>query len=298
VKRFLLTSGALLLTAIVLSLLIPQPRHMSAQTNVTIPQNFANVLCADVSGSNSAQSCSTTPSFTAGSGTAVLYKTTTANAGDLTIAVNGGSAQHARKWLGASVLASGDISANTPMWIVNDGTYWELSTIGNAPGGSSAIALKTYEGTWNANTAAQPAQNTTLVWGIYNNQPITTSTITYQVNVADNTANLYDIGVYNSSGTLLVHTGATAGTTFAPNTSALSLTWTGGAVTIPAGKIYVAYTTNCSSACAKFFAGTAFSFVNANSPTGGGTSGGALNSSITVPSDTYGGTSTPAAIIR
>lgn len=143
-KRFLLTSGALVLAAIVLSLLIPSPRRMSAQTNVTIPQNFANVLCIDSSGSGTVQSCSTTPSFTAGDNSAILYETTTANTGDVTIAVNGGSAQHVRKWLGASVLAAGDLPANTPMWIVNDGTYWELSTIGNVPGSSAPGWLSYY----------------------------------------------------------------------------------------------------------------------------------------------------------
>lgn len=129
-KRFLLTSAALLLTTIVLSLLMPSSRRLSAQ-NVTIPQSFANVRCADSSGSGTAQSCSTTPSFTAGANTAVLYTTTTPNAGDLTIAVNGGSAQHVHKWLG-QLLASGDLPANVPVWITNDGTFWNLTTIGNA----------------------------------------------------------------------------------------------------------------------------------------------------------------------
>ena len=224
-----------------------------------------------------------------------------ANTGATTIAVSGLAAKSITK-CGTTALVANDLTVAATAVILYDGTEFQLlnpqSAGGACGGGSSVIVLRTYESLWSNNTAAQPGQNTTLIWGIYNNQPITTSTITYQVNVADNTANLYDIGIYNSSGTLLVHTGATAGTTFAPNTSPLSLTWTGGAVTIPVGKMYIAYTTNCSASCAKFFAGAAFSFLNANSPTGGMTSGGALNSSITIPADAYGNSSAPSAIIR
>jgi hypothetical protein len=89
--------------------------------------------CSDTSGSATAQSCSTSPSYTIAATNCVNYTTTTQNSGDLTVAVNGGSAAHVRKWLGASVLASGDMPANETVLMCFDGTYWEPSTIGNTP---------------------------------------------------------------------------------------------------------------------------------------------------------------------
>lgn len=97
------------------------------------------LACADTSGSGTAQSCSTNPTFAPAKGDWLLYTTTTANTGDMTLNVNSSSAAHVRKWLGAATLASGDLPANTPMLIVYDGTYWELPTIGNAPGGSGTV---------------------------------------------------------------------------------------------------------------------------------------------------------------
>lgn len=97
------------------------------------------LLCADTSGSATAQVCSTSPTFTLATNDAILYTTTTGNTGDLTVAVNGGSAIHVRKWLGSSVLASGDLPANKPVLLVYDGTYLEIDTIGNAPSGAGTV---------------------------------------------------------------------------------------------------------------------------------------------------------------
>src|SRR5580692_5335215 len=102
--------------------------------------------CDDVSGSGTAQSCSISPAFsgTVGAGACITYSTTTANTGDLTVAVNGGTALHVRKWIGQTltVLASGDIPANTEVWMCQDllGPYWEANSIGGTylvPGGAA-----------------------------------------------------------------------------------------------------------------------------------------------------------------
>ena len=94
--------------------------------------------CNDASGSGTAQSCSTSPSFSTSTGSAIVYSTTTTNTGDVTLAFNGGAAKHIRKWLGAATLAAGDLPANTPVWMMYDGTFWEIMTIGNAPAGGVA----------------------------------------------------------------------------------------------------------------------------------------------------------------
>src|SRR5208283_2454802 len=91
--------------------------------------------CADTSGSATAQSCTTVPSFTPDANDCIVYTTTTANTGDLTVNVNGLGAKDVRKWLGASELAGGDMPANEQVVTCYDGTYWEVMTIGNAPAG-------------------------------------------------------------------------------------------------------------------------------------------------------------------
>src|SRR5690349_14892205 len=69
------------------------------------------------------------------------------------------------------------------------------------------------------------AQNTTVLWGFAIPVSISTSAFCYYVQTIDNSANLYDIGVYSSNGTLLVHTGATAGTTLFPSTGVKCQNW-------------------------------------------------------------------------
>jgi hypothetical protein len=106
--------------------------------------------CADTSGSATAQSCATSPSFTPASGDEILYSTTTSNTGDVTVNVNSLGAKHIRKWSGSSPLASGDLVANVPVALIYDGTYWEIPTIGNAPssGGGSVTSLAAPSASW------------------------------------------------------------------------------------------------------------------------------------------------------
>jgi hypothetical protein len=94
-------------------------------------------LCLDSSGSGTAQSCTTSPTFVPAAGDTIIYKTTTTNTGDVTINVNSSSAVHIRKWQGSAVLASGDLVAGVYVTLTYDGTYWETYTIGNAPTGGS-----------------------------------------------------------------------------------------------------------------------------------------------------------------
>ncbi len=93
------------------------------------------LTCANTNGSATAQVCTTSPTFTPDANDCVIYTTTTANTGDLTLNVNASSAAHVRKWLGASTLAAGDMPANQQVLTCYDGTYWEVMTIGNTPGG-------------------------------------------------------------------------------------------------------------------------------------------------------------------
>jgi hypothetical protein len=142
-------------------------------------------------------------------------------------------------------------------------------------------------------TGAQPAStaNKAMLWGVVLPFPLTTTKVTYIVGTADNTANTYDIGIYDSSGNLVVHIGATPGTTFAPTAGARSLNWSASA-TLQPGKYYLALTSSCTSSCAALNAdnGSGFTF---QAPTSTGnlsiTTGGLLPGSATMPADNWSG---------
>ena len=103
----------------------------------TTHQVEAPLVCADSSASGTAQSCTTSPSFTPAANDCVVYTTTTTNTGALTLNVNASTAAAVQKWLGTA-LAAGDVQANHPQVACYDGTHWQLSVIGNAPGGGSS----------------------------------------------------------------------------------------------------------------------------------------------------------------
>jgi len=118
-------------------------------------QPYCNpTTCFDTSGSATAQSCTTPGAYpllavggppspfvtTLTAGNTIVYSTTTANTGDLTINVNGTGAVHIRKWQGSATLAAGDLVANIPTLLTYDGTYWEMYSIGNPPSGGGGSA--------------------------------------------------------------------------------------------------------------------------------------------------------------
>jgi hypothetical protein len=123
---------------------------------------------------------------------------------------------------------------------------------------------------------------------------LTTTQVTYFVGTADNTSNSYDIGLYDSTGAVKAHIGTTPGTTFAPSTGWKTLNWTSSA-TLPPGKYYVAFTTNCTTGCATMAADnniSAFTFYNNTSVS---ISTGGTLSAIAAPGDApNAGTTIPA----
>jgi len=150
---------------------------------------------------------------------------------------------------------------------------------------TTGTAASTVNFTTTANKAA--------LWGVVLSCNLSTSQITYDVTTADNTSNVYDIGVVNNAGVVVAHIGPTAGTAFAPSTGWKTISWTAPAV-LPPGKYYVALTTNCSSSCAVLEAGnsgTGFTF--AGNVSVNVSSGGILPASITAPTDVYTASTIP-----
>jgi hypothetical protein len=123
------------------------------------------------------------------------------------------------------------------------------------------------------------------------------------VGTADNTSNNYALGLYSGAsggtGALIATTASTAGTTFASATGIKHIAWNASNVIVPAGRIYVALTSNCSSACAALL-GTPGSGVTwaANIQVSVTTGGAALPSTVTLPADSFSsGASIPALIV-
>ncbi len=136
------------------------------------------------------------------------------------------------------------------------------------------------------NQAAFPtAANTASVYGFTVPVTLTTAKVLYRVgSTADNTANTYEIGIYNGSGALVAHVQA-AGTTFCPTTGATkSQSWTEGTVTLSPGKYYLALVSSCTASCATFTTGNAtVTTFYSNSAFTQNVSGNMLGSSITAP---------------
>ncbi len=178
-------------------------------------------------------------------------------------------------------------------------------TITNAPGSvtisaaSGSAATLPFFATGGAHTGAiqTVTLNVNKLWGLLVPYNVTTTQITYDITTADNTANDYDIGIFDNSGNRLVDVGPTPGTTLAPSTGFHTLTWTQGSTALAAGRYYLAITTNCASACAKI-AGSATYVSFAINVSAGASTGGALPSTLTPPADKWNTGTQPTIVIQ
>jgi hypothetical protein len=170
-------------------------------------------------------------------------------------------------------------------------------TISASSGGSAPVLPFFVTGGERTGANLAAVQNVTKLWGILLPYNVTTTEIIYDVTTADNTANDYDIGIFNNSGSLVADLGPTPGTTFAPAKGFHTLKWTQGSTALSAGRYYLAFTTNCASGCVKIAAATTFvSFaINASA---GASAGGALPSTITPPADAWSTEDQPTIVIQ
>lgn len=154
----------------------------------------------------------------------------------------------------------------------------------------------------NAGATLPTSANKMMLWGVVNPANLASTTkVSYSVGTADNSANVYDLGIYNASGALVVHLGPMPGTTFAPSTGARTLNWV-SAAPLPAGKYYVAYTSNCTSGCATLSSpnsiGVVFYKAESSMPFSIA-AGGTCPGSIVAPADAPSwGAYTPALMIQ
>jgi hypothetical protein len=142
------------------------------------------------------------------------------------------------------------------------------------------------------------AANKAYVMGMNLTCNLPTTQLTYDVVTADNTSNTYDIGLYNNAGTLVVHLGSTAGTSFAPSAGYKTLSWASSATLAP-GRYYLLLTTSCSISCATIAGGPSGGGLtfSANNSFGIAT-GGSLPASITPPADGWTATTLASVVLR
>jgi hypothetical protein len=163
----------------------------------------------------------------------------------------------------------------------------------------SWITMPTQGGSGNAFSGTNKA----IVWGVYNPYPCVTNNVAYVVGTADNTANNYAIGLYSGTsggtGTLIATTASSAGTALVPSIGIKHVAWNATNISVPAGRVYIALTSNCASACAALL-GSSGSGVTwaANLQVSVTTGGAALPATLTLPADSFSsGASIPALIV-
>jgi hypothetical protein len=107
--------------------------------------NLSAVLtCAAASGSGTAYTCSTSPTFTPADGDIVLFQADVANTGAATLNVNSSVAAPIKKQGGGTALVANDLLAGQDTLMEFDGTNWQMQgQTGNATGGGGISGLTT-----------------------------------------------------------------------------------------------------------------------------------------------------------
>lgn len=168
------------------------------------------LTCADSSGSGSAQTCTTSPTFTPAANDCVTYTTTTTNSGtSLTLNVNSLGAKSvavpgASGW--TTTLTASTIPANKPMPACYDGTNWNLISDGVSASGGGGCS----SGTGNPAaclleehtvSGATDVQFTTCITSSYNVYDFTLQDVQFGTNNVD----LY-VRVSSNGGTSYIST--------------------------------------------------------------------------------------------
>jgi hypothetical protein len=101
--------------------------------NISVPLD-----CSAASGSGTAYTCSTVPTFAPADGDAILFEADVANTGAATLNVNSSSAAPIKKQGGGTALVANDMLAGQDVFLIFDGTNWQMQgQVGNAAGGGT-----------------------------------------------------------------------------------------------------------------------------------------------------------------
>lgn len=161
--------------------------------------------------------------------------------------------------------------------------------VANCGGGGAALSQWVSPGIARDGSIAVAANATTLYDFVLPGS-LSATKISYSIQTADNTSDTYDLGVYSNSGALLCHTGATAGTTFAPSTGPHTLSFLSTCNLTGGTRYYFAFTGSASTAVLYHGGNVMLASSGANPTSGNATTGGALNSSVTPAADAWADT--------
>jgi hypothetical protein len=163
---------------------------------------------------------------------------------------------------------------------------------------TSTCLWTTYPTTSGTGNTLSGTANKATLWKVWLPAPCSTSAVTYDIGTADNSSNTYDLGLYSAAGTLVTHTGSTAGTTFAASTGVKDANWAASSV-LPPGVYYIALTSSCTASCATLAGSSGNAIARETNTVVNVTSGGTLASSVTTPADASSGAAQiPALIVR
>ena len=147
-------------------------------------------------------------------------------------------------------------------------------------------------------TIAVPSSGTTKMYGFYLPCAVNTSNLTFYLSTTDTSGtNTYDIGIYDTNGSLKVHTGSTTGLAlFGSGTGGKSVGWLSPPVLLVPGRYYFAWTTSCSSTCAVMNGSNLGTFSSGGA--GSNAVSGALQSTSSVPTDSWTVALMPTFVLR
>ena len=131
--------------------------------------------------------------------------------------------------------------------------------------------------------------NQTRLYSLDLSISVSATKISYTPSTADNSANLYNIGIYSVSGytgTLACQVGATPGTTFAPSTSAVTLSFLSTCNLTP-GRWVLAITAPTATAVLNGGGTTLLGISGPGASSNNVTSGAVFNTSIGLPADSW-----------
>ena len=200
---------------------------------------------------------------------------------DYSLGVGSDNALKCQLASGASCLPSTGVTQSA-----KDGST-KLATDAYADGEVPAVSVQyvVFPGYNSANQGVFPTTaNTAAVYSFELPFAVTTTKVAYRTgSTADNTANTYEVGIYNASGTLVLSYQA-AGTSFASGTSTwFRQSWSQGTTTLAPGRYYEAITTSCASSCATFWGSASTTAAYYSNSALGVSAGGTLPASITAP---------------
>jgi hypothetical protein len=179
----------------------------SAPSAATSHNHSAIANCVAASGSGTAYTCSTAPTFTPASGDHIQFKADVANTGAATLAVNGATAASIYKWGNSSALVANDLLAGHWISATYDGSHWQLEgQLGNSTATALSAASALPAGTTattqtagdNSTKLATTAYVATAVTYPVANTTFTTSTASVAANTCNSTVQIAMTGVTTS----------------------------------------------------------------------------------------------------